>query len=73
MAARVNPGDTEFGGGPGLIQKQNYDNMTPEEERMAIVATNPGNPEKLDGSEQVDPRRVGKPESYQQTFNGGME
>lgn len=70
---KVNSGDSEFGGGSGLILPQNYDNMTDVEWMWALKATNPGDPLALDGSEQIDPARVGKPESYQQTFDGSME
>jgi hypothetical protein len=56
-----------------MIQEQNYDQMTDVEFIWALKATNPGNPNALDGSEQIDPARVGKPESYQQSFDGSME
>lgn len=64
--AKVRPGDTEFGGGDGIIQRSNIEDdvLTPHEEVMAIYATNPGDPLALDGSEQVDASRVGKTASY---------
>ena len=70
---KANPGDSEFGGGPGMILPQNYDQMTDVEFLWTLKATNAGDPNALDGSEKLDPSRVGKPESYQQTFDGSME
>lgn len=61
--AKVRPGDTEFGGGDGMIQKSNIDDgkLTNVEEVWAIYATNPGDPLAPDGSEIPDPNKVGKP------------
>jgi hypothetical protein len=55
---KVNPGDSEFGGGPGMILPQNYDQLADVEWLWTLKATNPDDPES-----QMDPARVGKPKS----------
>lgn len=52
---------SEFAGGPGLVQLEQESNMTDVQEVWAVMATNAAS------SDVVDPRRVGRPEAYQET------
>lgn len=60
MASKGKVGDSEFGGGGGLIQQRNIDNghLTGIEEVWSVYATDP------ESTNAPDPRRVGLPDSY---------
>src|SRR5258705_40819 len=54
------PGESEFGGGPGLIPARRIRDrrLSSTEELWAVYASDPDSPD------EPDPARVGKPESY---------
>ncbi len=64
----TDPGETEFGGGPGIVQPakldgrvRDADRFTAEEERDAVIASNPMS------VDAPDPGRIGKTASYNPT------
>lgn len=59
-------GASEFGGGAGMVQPLQEGHETNEQQLWEIYATNSSG---TDGSEQIDPSKVGVPETYQQSYS----